>query len=318
MALDIDGTLVGHDFHLSERLVAAVRGAVDAGVRVSLATGRMPESAVVYANRLGLHEPIVAHQGAMITAMPARREAAPDQPTLGHRGRTGRTLHHEALAPDLAREAIRWCRDHGLDVHVHDRDHMVVWRGDPTFEDYSSWLGDDAELVDDLEAAITHPITKVIAVGEPPLPHRLYRQALEDFRGRCDPTLSHPRFLEFVAPGTSKGKAVAWLAHRSGVPMGQVMAIGDAHNDLEMIVDAGHGAAMASAPPDVRLAARYVAAPVEEDGAAALIEQLVLAPPDEAEANMRRLVEESAAIRATLLAAVDDDPDPDPDPDHEH
>ena len=60
--------------------------------------------------------------------------------------------------------------------------------------------------------------------------------------------MSHPRFLEFVAPGVSKGRAVAWLAHRAGIPMGQVMAIGDSLNDVEMIGDAGHGAAMPTAP----------------------------------------------------------------------
>ncbi len=120
-------------------------------------------------------------------------------------------------------------------------------------------------------------MTKVISVGEPPLPTSLYRVAQAHFAGRADATLSHPRFLEFVAPGVSKGRAVAWLAHRAGIPLSQVMTIGDAYNDLEMISDAGHGAAMASAPPEVRLAARYIAAPVEEDGSAALIEQLVLA-----------------------------------------
>ena len=90
-----------------------------------------------------------------------------------------------------------------------------------------------------------------------------------------------------MAPGVSKGRAVAWLAHRAGIPMGQVLAMGDALNDLEMIVDAGHGAAMATAPAEVQLAARYVAAPVDQDGAAALVEALVLAPPDGGRAACR-------------------------------
>ena len=75
------------------------------------------------------------------------------------------------------------------------------------------------------------------------------------------------------------------------------MTIGDAYNDLEMIADAGHGAAMASAPPEVRLAARYIAAPVDEDGSAALIEQLILADGDEAVANAERLASEAASIQ---------------------
>jgi hydroxymethylpyrimidine pyrophosphatase-like HAD family hydrolase len=231
--------------------------------------------------------------------MPARREQVIDD-APGVRGRVGRILHHEPMAPAVVREAIEWCRANGLDPHVNDREELVVWQGDPSFEDYSTYLGSGAQIVPDLVAAIRRPMTKVISVGEPPLPTTLYRVAQAYFAGRADATLSHPRFLEFVAPGVSKGKAVAWLAHRAGIPLSQVMAIGDAYNDLEMLSDAGHGAAMASAPPEVRLAARYIAAPVEENGSAALIEQLILPRADEAAANAERLASEARAIHARL------------------
>ena len=301
LALDIDGTLVGHDFRVSDRTRAAIGEAVRMGVKVSLATGRMASSAVVYANQLGLVEPIIAHQGAVVREMPTRRERM-DPDALPFRGRVGRLLHHEALAAAVVREAIGWCLAKGLDPHVNVLEQIVVWAGDPTFEDYSGYLGPDADIVPDLDAAIRRPMTKVIAVGEAPRPMALIGEARRHFAGRADATVSHPRFLEFVAPGVSKGGAVAWLAHRAGIPMGQVMTIGDALNDLEMIADAGHGAAMASAPPEVRLAARYVAAPVEEDGSAALIEALVLAPPAEAARNAVRLAGEAAEIRRRLRA----------------
>ena len=128
----------------------------------------------------------------------------------------------------------------------------------------------------------------------------LVEEARRQFAGRASPTVSHPRFLEFVGPGISKGRAVAWLAHRASIPLGNVLAIGDALNDLEMVADAGHGAAMPVAPAEVRLAARYVAPPVGEDGAARLIEALVLARPDDAAANAARLAAEAAEIRSAL------------------
>jgi hydroxymethylpyrimidine pyrophosphatase-like HAD family hydrolase len=146
-------------------------------------------------------------------------------------------------------------------------------------------------------------MSKVISVGEPGLPMALIEEARQAFAGRASPTVSHPRFLEFVAEGVSKGRAVAWLAHRAGVPLGQVLAIGDALNDIEMISDAGHGAAMATAVPEVQLAARYVAAP-EADGAAALIEALVLAPEAEARRNADRLAAAARERQAVLRAAV--------------
>jgi hydroxymethylpyrimidine pyrophosphatase-like HAD family hydrolase len=298
LALDIDGTLIGPDMQLSERLVAAIGEAVRRGVRVSLATGRMPSSAVVFANRLGLEEPIVGHQGAIVRAMPAPS----DRTVIGLppiRGPIGRILSHQPLAADVIADAVRWCYANGLNPHINTVERMIVAEGDPNFADYSAYLGRDAETVRDL-TDIRTPMSKVIAVGEPGRPMELIEEARRLFAGRASPTVSHPRFLEFVAPGVSKGRAVAWLAHRAGVPMGHVMAMGDALNDFEMISDAGHGAAMATAPAEVQVAGRYIAAPVEEDGAAALIEALVLAAEPDARRNSARLAGEARARQAWL------------------
>ncbi len=303
LALDIDGTLVGQDMELSERLVAAIGEAVRRGVKVSLATGRMPTSAVVFANRLGLEEPIIGHQGAIVRAMPAR-SARTEAGPLPRRGRIGRILSHQPMAPDVIADAVRWCFANGLNPHINTVERMIVQAGDPNFADYSAYLGREAETVRDLTTDIRTPMSKVIAVGEPGRPMALIEEARQLFAGRASPTVSHPRFLEFVAPGVSKGRAVAWLAHRAGIPMGQVLAMGDALNDLEMIVDAGHGAAMATAPAEVQLAARYVAAPVDSDGAAALVEALVLASPETAARHAARLAEEARAIQAAIAAGT--------------
>ncbi|HEX7430965.1 MAG TPA: HAD hydrolase family protein, partial [Candidatus Limnocylindrales bacterium] len=96
------------------------------------------------------------------------------------------------------------------------------------------------------------------------------------FAGQAEVTLSHPRFLEFMAPGVSKGLGVRWLARRLRVPLSQCLAIGDQYNDLEMISEVGHGVAMPSAPAAVQAAARFVAPPVGEEGAAQMIERIAL------------------------------------------
>jgi len=300
LALDIDGTLVGPDTRLSPRIRGVIADAVARGVRVSLATGRRPVSAVGFANQLNLSEPIISHQGAVIRAMPRRREAVTGE-EVPQRGRVGRLLYHKQLAPDVIRDAIAWCLGHGLDAHVNDLEEILAAADDPRFEDYSAYYGRDATFVPDLAAAVNRPMTKVISSGEPPAPMQLIGEARRLFAGRASPTVSHPRFLEFVAPGVSKGHAVAWLAHRAGIPLGQVLTIGDALNDQEMIADAGHGAAMISSPVELWPSARYLAAPVEEDGAAALIEALVLVPPREAARNAIRLAEAAREIRRDRL-----------------
>lgn len=83
-------------------------------------------------------------------------------------------------------------------------------------------------------------------------------------------------FLEFLAPGVNKGRAVRYLARRLGVELRDVLAIGDQRNDIEMLAEVGIGVAMADAPDEVRAVARLVAPPLGEEGAAQVLEELVL------------------------------------------
>jgi Cof subfamily protein (haloacid dehalogenase superfamily) len=266
LALDIDGTLVGDNLALRDRTINAVHAAVRRGVSVSLVTGRMATSAGEFAQVLGLTEPIVAAQGAVIREAPGPGTSRP-----------GRLLRHTPLAADVARETLLWSRDvRGLDPHLNHLERLVIRADDPRAPDYSAFLGVRAVLAPDLAAWIRRPVTKVIALGDEPLPVNSLPAARAAFGHVAQPTVSHPRYLEFVARGVTKALGLRWLARRAGVPMAQVMAIGDQFGDLEMIAEAGHGVAMAGAPEPVLAAARYVAPSLLEEGAAQLIEELIL------------------------------------------
>jgi hypothetical protein len=251
-------------------------------VAVSLVTGRMVSSALRFARELQLTAPIVGYQGGLI------REIPPAGST-----RVGRLLVHTPLSAQTARDVLLWTRDQGLDPHVNHLERFILRADDPRADDYSAFMGARAELVPDIVEATTHPVTKILAVGEPPQPQELADAAAARYAGRADVTISHPRFLEFVAPGVSKGRAIRYLSRRLGVPLGATMAIGDQWNDLEMLSEVGHGAAMPTAPLAVRSVARYVAPPVGEEGAAAMIEALVLADPAVARRTSERLADEA-------------------------
>ena len=285
ITLDIDGTLVDDELTIGPRTRVAIRAAMERDVAVSLVTGRMVSSAIRFARELGLTGPVVGYQGGLIRAMP--EEGSP---------RLGRLLMHTPLSADVAREVVLWAREHGMDPHVNHLERFILRADDPRADDYSAFMGAQAELVPDLVAAIRHPVTKVLAVGDPPVPHEMAALARARFVGVADVTISHPRFLEFVAPGVSKGRAVRWLARRLKVPLGATLAIGDQWNDLEMLAEVGHGTAMPTAPAGVRAVARYVAPPVTEEGVATMIEQLVLASPSDALAASRRLAAEAEAL----------------------
>jgi hypothetical protein len=291
VALDLDGTLVGDDLLLRDRTRVAIRAAIERGVSVSIVTGRMATSALGFARDLGIRDPLVGYQGALIRAVPPPGTE-----------RLGKLLLHRPLAAAAAREAIDWTRQMGLDPHVNHLERFIIRADDPRADDYSAFLGGRAVLVDDLLAWLRRPVSKIIAVSDGPMDESVLDVARERFAGRADVTISHPRFLEFLRPGVSKGTAVRWLARRASVPLANVLAIGDQFNDLEMIATAGHGAAMPHAPAPVRSAARYIAERLEDEGAARLIEDLVLAEPSTAARHAARLARMAADGGAGIVA----------------
>lgn len=264
VALDLDGTLLGPELGIRQRSRETVREVRARGIPVVIATGRMYRSAVRYAVELELGTPIVCYQGAYVRDAPE-----PD-------GTPGRILYQRLMAAWVARETIIWTRRHGLDPHVNIEERLIMERGDEGAEDYERSSGVGAEFVPDLLAAVRRRPTKVLAVGDSGVPERLLPRARERFAERAQVTVSSPDYLEFTAPGVHKGRAVRWLARRMGVPIAQVMAVGDQLNDLEMLAAVGHGVAMADAPPEVRAVARYGTGSWAEDGVAQALEALVL------------------------------------------
>ncbi|MFI5262186.1 MAG: Cof-type HAD-IIB family hydrolase [Candidatus Limnocylindrales bacterium] len=264
VAADLDGTLIGDDLAVRPRVAAAVAEAQARGVMVVIATGRMYRSSVRFARALGLHAPLICYQGAYVRELAVGDAPAPPP------------LRHLTLPAEVARAAVRWSREQGLDPHVNIDDRLVMELGDEGAADYERRLGIDADFVTDLVAAVRGPVTKVLAVGSAGAPERALAAGRAAFAGRAEVTVSHPEYLEFTSPGVTKGQALRWLARRMHVPLAATMAIGDQFNDLEMLAVARHGVAMGAAPAVVRAAARYETATVDEDGAALAIEALVL------------------------------------------
>ena len=265
IALDIDGTLVGDDLVIGERTMQAIGEATRRGISVSLVTGRMATSAVPFAQALSLTGPIVSQQGALIRAMPAADSQRP-----------GRMLHHRSLRPAVTVEIVRWCQERNMTPHFNYLEWMIVGSTEERLEEYRLFVGGRLRIVPDIAVRAHGPVTKVVALGEGHHSLEVLDEGRAHFAGQAEVTLSHPRFLEFMAPGVSKGMGIRWLARRMGVPLAQCLAIGDQYNDLEMISEVGHGVAMPSAPAAVQAAARFVAPPVGEEGAAQMIERIAL------------------------------------------
>ena len=80
-------------------------------------------------------------------------------------------------------------------------------------------------------------------------------------------------WLDLAPTGVSKASGLTSVCARLGVDAGDVLAIGDGRNDVEMLRWAGRGVAMGQAPLEVQEAADFVTSTVQDDGAAQELER---------------------------------------------
>lgn len=266
LAFDLDGTAAEDGRLPTPRVAAALAAARARGLRVVLATGRSYASAQRYALTLGLEDPLIASQGALV------RELLPPQVTL-----LCETLPLGPLSEFLAL-AQAW----NLDVSLYGEGEYFVTevRHPPGFHD--RWFGLPMHVVAGFDDALRtlaaqgEAPVKVLVTAEPAETDRLAPLLTERFAGRLTVVRSHAMFTEVIPLRASKGNALAFLADRYGISRRETVAVGDSGNDISMIRWAGLGVAMGNATPDVLAAADWVAPTVAEDGLAATIERFVL------------------------------------------
>jgi Cof subfamily protein (haloacid dehalogenase superfamily) len=264
LALDLDGTIFGDDLIISERVRKAILRAQQAGVVVTIATGRMFRAARAIAADLGLHEPLICYQGALI-----------------QHSVTAEVLYHRTVPLSLCHELIDATNGQQLHLNVYLDDELYVSHETPEARYYSQINMDlPVHIVGDLHAWLdrqqgSEP-TKLVIVTDPTETDSTLAHFSELYGSRLQVIKSHPRFTEFTNIDCSKGRALAFLAAHYNIAQADVMAIGDGHNDLDMIQWAGYGVAMSTAPQMVLDAADIVSPPISEDGAAQAIERYVL------------------------------------------
>ena len=271
VALDMDGTLLANDhWSVPEENVQAIRRADAAGVRVAISTGRMLEDASDFCLRLNLPCMIIAANGARASDAPLPR---------------GRVLIRHAMAPQDAQRAIDLLLESGLllngfedgcvsTVDFHEKWHYhLVRRG----------LIREATGEAALCEAADRGLMKLFAVSggfagetaDDRVPRTLARLRKE--LPHLQITSSGPGNVEIMPPQAGKGATLAAMAAHLNLTREQVMAVGDAQNDLSMLEYAYHSVAMGNATEEIKAVCRYQTATNDECGVARIIERVLAA-----------------------------------------
>lgn len=258
LALDLDGTVLGHDLSIDERVSRAIHRAREVGVHVSIATGRMFGAALPFAQKLEVDVPLICYQGAVLR-----------HPLTGEI-----YAHHSMPAADAA-EAIADILAANIFVIAYIDERLCVAERRPELDLYLEFHPEGAEVVlaPDLPALVAKSVTtKILFVAEPDVVTHALDDLAPHFAHRLALTRSHKLFGELTALGVSKGDMLRQLAQKLGIPQAAVVAIGDQENDMSMIEWAGLGLAMGNAIPQVKAIADAVLPSVQEAGVAFAIE----------------------------------------------
>ena len=247
IALDLDGTLLRSDGSVSERTARVLDECIRSGVRIVIATARPPRMVprLLPASLSGL--PYICYNGAEVYQAGQRVVA-----------------HH--IAPETARQIVS---------HIN-----LISPGSAVSAEIDDWTYCDRAIaspwpydVVDLMQFIDKPVAKVLfdcaCIEEPAL------RALR-FPRECVFKLTSGGTLgEVMSACASKATGLVALLARWSMSLQDVVAFGDDTPDIEMLHECGMGVAMANAPPEVKSAADRVTLSNDEDGVAAVLEEML-------------------------------------------
>ncbi len=245
------------DGHLHERTLEALRATRAAGIDVIVVTGRMVQSVRRYLEPAHLNEPVICYQGAVVADA------------------DGHWLRHEPIPLGLAREAIAALESEGYAPNVYVDDELYVSAVTEAARSYAGFQKLEIHEVGNLLDWLSEPPTKLVCAGDPVALDGVEGRMKDRFGERMYISKSLPYFLEFAAPGITKGSGLDFLAAHMGFTPEQTIAFGDGENDVQLVEWAGYGIAVANAHPRVKAVADWVCPSAEEQGVAQVLEALV-------------------------------------------
>ncbi|MFQ5896764.1 MAG: Cof-type HAD-IIB family hydrolase [Candidatus Methylomirabilia bacterium] len=260
LVLDLDGVLLDSAMRMDPALGAALRRAGTRGLRVTLATGRMPQGARPYWERLGITTPVIVYNGAVV------RDPV-----------SGASLYTRSLPPGLPWQLYPIYANAPVDPLFFHENALYCLARTPAVVTYCREQYLDAVEIQVPEAFLkAGTFVKCLFISSPAVLATL-REELGPATAGARLVLSRTNYLELIPAGVSKGEALKFLAQHLGALLERVIAVGDQENDLEMIQVAGIGVAMPQAPPKVRDAAARIAPAASEGG---LLKLLVSLAPE--------------------------------------
>ena len=265
LVLDIDGTLLDKNGVISDEDRKALARVCDLGLPVSLSTGRVVTACSEIIRQLSLDSYHIFFDGALVIN--------PSQ---------GEEIYVQPIDKMLVKQANEFAHQNGINLEFYSADRYFVeretWASDIRRDFYHT-----PPIVVDIsklwqKERIIKGVLTLRSPEEKAKAELLYLQFKDVLSFSLTKTPAYPEvdFINVLAPEVSKGEALQALASFLGIPLAEVVAIGDGPNDISLLASAGLAIAMGDAPDELKAVADYVTLDVDHNGLAEAIKKFLL------------------------------------------
>ena len=259
LVLDMDDTLLTDDHTISNENKEMLSKAQELGVYVILASGRPTPAMTAYAEELQLHNSyMISYNGAVITDL-----------------KEDKILFEQTLT----QQQIHDLYDYSLKSKTHIityLDGKIVSETDSEYiEIEKNITGLEHNKVLSFKDEVKSAAVKCILLEEP----SYLKQVEEDLKiamPHLSISMSKPFFLEVAQNGIDKGASIKFLAEKLNILQSEIIAVGNAGNDLTMIQYAGLGVWVDNVDPKLRDKGDVIVASNNNHGVAEVVRRFIL------------------------------------------
>jgi Cof subfamily protein (haloacid dehalogenase superfamily) len=261
LVLDMDDTLLTDDHKISDLNKKVLLEAQAKGVYVVLASGRPTSAMTAYAKELELDlndSYMLSYNGAIIS-----------------RVKDDLVLFEQKLTPEQIHELY--------DYSVKMKTHIITYLDEEIIsETDSEYIEIEKEItgmphlkVSSFKDTVDRPAVKCILLENPAYLKEVEKD-LKATMPHLSVSMSKPFFLEVAQNGIDKAASLKKLAEKLGIHQSEIIAVGNAGNDLTMIEYAGLGVWVDNVTPELRDKADLIVASNNNNGVAEVVQKYIL------------------------------------------